>query len=264
MDATIIQALKGPVSLRNKQLSRKVCASMQLYLLAEVVDSTHAVDRSAGELVNCTRITAGTKGIFYQKSIQFLQPGHYGLRFTLVAPADDFPEDDDSTNDDTKHGNDDENDSDADNSDSDADNSDSDVDNSDSDVDNSNSDDSDNSDSSDCGDDGVRVRGIDKDVYDWAQCEVCELWRVLERPLAEGAHFQCSDIGRQCLQPTELETRLVEEHKHQQHGRAKRSLNERGKGGDNGPSPKFPRVGKRQRKWNVEPHYTVVRHPVSR
>ena len=49
-------------------------------------------------------------------------------------------------------------------------------------------------------------------------------------------------------------------------GRVKRSLKEfeRGKGGDHGPSPKFPRVGKRQRKWNVEPHYTLVRHPVSR
>ena len=55
-------------------------------------------------------------------------------------------------------------------------------------------------------------------------------------------------------------------------GRVKRSFKEfeRGKAGDNGPSPKFRRIGKaskdddknnrkRKIKWNVEPHYTVVR-----
>lgn len=58
-------------------------------------------------------------------------------------------------------------------------------------------------------------------------------------------------------------------------GRAKRSLKEfeRGKPSDSGPSPKFRRVGKtakeddknnrkRKIKWNVEPHYTVMRKAV--
>lgn len=220
-------------------------------------------------------LTAGAGGVFYQKSIEFMQPGHYGLRFTLVAPEDDLQEGDDSTRVDTDQG------------------------------DGQDEDDNDNDDDNE---------HEEKVMYEWAWCELCSHWRVLEHALAENAEFVCQSIGRVCGQPTEQEIKqlqLLREHERHQkatdgkevdpeqaetrkrksnaaeaeaalkktpkktpkkkRGRPKRSLKEfeRGKPSDSGPSPKFRRVGKtakdddknnrkRKIKWNVEPHYTVV------
>ena len=98
-----------------ERISRKFCARTQLYLLAEVVDLTRAVDQASGEVLGCELVAANQDGVFYKKSIKFVQPGHYGLRFTLIAPINDHLEDYDcgSNNDcnnhhdnDINHGND--------------------------------------------------------------------------------------------------------------------------------------------------------------
>lgn len=47
---------------------------------------TDTVDRASGTVLGSVLLTLFRGGGFYQQSIEFLQPGRYGLRFTLVAP----------------------------------------------------------------------------------------------------------------------------------------------------------------------------------
>ena len=79
------KSCKGASKHKLNRLPIRFCARNQIYLLAEVLD----LDRASGVVLGSVLIAAGRNGIFYQRSIEFVRPGHYGLRYTLVAPMNE-------------------------------------------------------------------------------------------------------------------------------------------------------------------------------